>query len=350
MLNFKETTLRSLAMHKVGNRARNEGILVSKGLHEWQDEVMTNMLMDYFLTPFKYEEYHQFTHSSDIDMNEVYTYCRHIFENKLHLYDQSVNIARHLYNQSTHPKIKGGELFICLFANCQLDDEVVDAVGIFKSELKDAYLKPETNKEELNLNYQKGINIKKLDKGCIIFNTLGDYGYRVLSVDKLAKTHAEAQYWKTDFLNITRVHDNIYNTESYLSMCQNFVEDVYAEEGANKKDQILLLTKSLNFFTEHESFDPAEFEEQVLEASGQSENFQDYKADYETENGFASSDGFQISKQAVKTMKRKFKKIIELDTGMDIKIKSETSEQYIERDFDPDRQMYFYKVFFNEEA
>ena len=341
MLNFKETSLTTFAVHKVGNRARNEGILMSKGLYEWHDEVMINMLMDYFLTPFKYEEYHQFTHSSDIDLNEVYNYCRHIFENKLHLYDQSVNIAKHLYNQSTHPKIKGGELFVCLLSNVQIDDEMVDAVGIFKSELKDAYIKADADKDELKLNYQRGINIKKLDKGCIVFNTMGDYGYRVLLVDKLAKTHEEARYWKTDFLNITRVHDHIYNTEGYLSMCQNFVEDVYAEEGANKKDQILLLTKSLNFFTEHESFDPAEFEEQVLESTGQTESFKDYITDYQTENGFAASDGFQISKQAVKTMKRKFKKFIELDTGMDIKIKSETTEQYIERGFDPDRQNVF---------
>ena len=70
-------------------------------------------------------------------------------------------MARHLYNQSEHPKIQSGELYIAYFADCQLDDEITDAIGIFKSENKDIYLKPSDQNGDLEISYEHGINIKK---------------------------------------------------------------------------------------------------------------------------------------------------------------------------------------------
>ena len=53
----------------------------------------------------------------------------------------SRQIAKHLYDISSHPKIKGGELYVTYFSNMVLDGDTVDAVGIFKSETKETYLK-----------------------------------------------------------------------------------------------------------------------------------------------------------------------------------------------------------------
>jgi len=41
---------------------------------------------------------------------------------------------------------------------------------------------------------EKGININKLDKGCLIFNTERESGYVVAIVDNTNKG-TEAQYW-----------------------------------------------------------------------------------------------------------------------------------------------------------
>ena len=48
-------------------------------------------------------------------MNEIFVWVREIFEGKERLYEQSINLAKHLYEKSTHPKIKGGELYVVYF-------------------------------------------------------------------------------------------------------------------------------------------------------------------------------------------------------------------------------------------
>ncbi len=349
MIDFSQMTFKGLAVHKIGNKVRQEGLLIADELYQLADENLRNVLLDYFLKPFKREEFYHFTHDTDLGLNKLYTYCKAIFENRSELQPQSISMAKHLYNQSTHPKILGGEFYVTYFADCALDDEVVDAIGIFKSENKDLYLKPEeSGKTKLILNYEQGINIKKLDKGCLIFNTFADEGYRVMIVDRFNKGNEEARYWKDDFLCLARVHDHAFNTETYLHLCKAYCDDVYADE-ASRKDQVLFLNKSLNYFTEHESFDLDEFAEEVLVEPEQVNEFRTYKQEFENDNGYVSNNDFKISQPTVKGMKRQFKNLIKLDTNIDIKLNSEGTAQYIERGYDEQRNMYFYKVFFTDE-
>lgn len=347
MLDFTQITFKALAVHKVGNKLKREGILVNESLYQLTDADLKQVLLDYFLTPFKKDEFFKFTHEEELDLNKIYTCCQDIFKDKAYAYQHSIEMARHLYNQSTHPKIQSGEFYVTYFADCQIDDELVDAIGIFKSENKDLYLKPEENSDSLLLNYEKGINVKKLDKGCLVFNTAEQDGYRVMIIDKFSKNN-EARYWKHDFLNLVRVHDNSFNTENYLNLCKEFCDEIYGEAN-NKKDEVLFLNKSLNYFAEHENFDLEEFASEVLEEPAQLEQFKACKEVFEADNGFVTNSDFKISQPAVKTMKRKFRSLIKLDTKIDLKLHSESTEQYIERGYDERKDMYFYKVYFREE-
>ncbi|WP_315817899.1 nucleoid-associated protein [Paraflavitalea speifideaquila] len=45
---------------------------------------------------------------------------------------------------------------------------------------------------------EEGVNINKLDKGCLIFNTNTVEGYKVCVVDSTNKQN-DTQYWVTDF-------------------------------------------------------------------------------------------------------------------------------------------------------
>lgn len=120
-------------------------------------------------------------------LNEVYTYVSKIFDEPKQLYEQSVNLAKHLYEQSTHPRIKGGEFYTVYFKDCIFDGETLDAVGLFKSENKETFLKVLRENGSFNLVSDKGINIKKLDKGCLIFNKNRENGYVVAVVDNTNK-------------------------------------------------------------------------------------------------------------------------------------------------------------------
>ncbi len=186
--------LELLTIHKVGNGNNDEPLVLSQQPLQLQDETIGTLLLSYFIQPFTNNaEYFRFTHEADIQLNEVYKYCSLIFENKDAFQDQSVNIAKHLYKHSTHPKIKGGELYITHFSKCQVDGEEVEAIGIFKSENRDTYLKVFLSDDNYQLNYDDGININKLDKGCLIFNIEQEEGFKVSIVDANSKQN-EAVY------------------------------------------------------------------------------------------------------------------------------------------------------------
>ena len=128
-----------MAIHKVGNKL-TEGLHLSKSVFQTNED-LDGLFLDYFLTPFKKQEYFTFYHDSDLELNEVYTFACRVFDDPGSLYIQSVSLAKHLYEKSTHPKIKGGEFYTVYFRDCALGGERVDVVGLFKSENKDTFLK-----------------------------------------------------------------------------------------------------------------------------------------------------------------------------------------------------------------
>lgn len=50
------------------------------------------------------------------------------------IHEQSKNITQHLFDQSNHPHIKSGELYITYLTSVSIDNNIVEAIGIFKSE------------------------------------------------------------------------------------------------------------------------------------------------------------------------------------------------------------------------
>ena len=170
MLVTSEIVLEDIILHKVGNKSREEDIRFSKSALQL-DGFVKDLLLKYFLSPFKSEEYFNLAHESDLSLNEVYSFVSRIFEDPADIHQQSVHLARHLYEQSTHPKIKEGEFYVTYLRDCVLDGEAMDAIGLFKSESRETYLKVYPNGDSFDIDSEDGVNINKLDKGCLIFNT-----------------------------------------------------------------------------------------------------------------------------------------------------------------------------------
>ncbi|MFK7907310.1 MAG: nucleoid-associated protein [Chitinophagales bacterium] len=353
MINLSQANLENLVVHKVGNKLREEGIVISEELYKFENEAVRDSLFSYFAKSVESEEFYKFNHAEDLNLNEIYTYAKNIFEDELRLYDQSISILKHLYEQASHPKIKEGELFVAYLTDCLIDDELVDAIGIFKAEKKDRYLTlQESNQQKgLEIEINEGTNLRKLDKACMIFNTYKDEGYRLVVVDALSRSKSEAQYWKNDFLGTVQIQDDSFHTANYLHLCKDFCEEVFAEvHQEDPKDQVAFLNKSLDYFSKNEAFDLDDFANEVIEEPERIKEFKAFKQSFDEEKGIKSgSTDFGISQQAVKNMKRKFKNFIRLDTGIDIKLNSETSHEFVERGFDTEKGMAFYKVYFNQE-
>jgi hypothetical protein len=310
---------------------------------DWQ---LNEALMTYFQPPLKTQEYYKLNHESQLDLNEVYAYVSSIFEEPANLHEQSVNLAKHLFESSTHPNIKGGDYYTVFFHHSLLNGVLTDAVGLFKSEGKDTFLKVNPENEGFVLNTDQGVNINKLDKGAIIFNTEKDDGYVVAVVDKTNKA-AEAQYWVDEFLNVRPKEDAFYQTRETLTMTKNFITKGLPQQfDVSKTDQADFLNRSIGFFKEQDSFDMSEFEAEVIIQPEVINQFKQYKQEYQQERGMYIADAFDISTPAVKKQQSVFKSVLKLDKNFSVYIHGDKT--LIQKGKDDDGRKY-YKLYYQEE-
>lgn len=347
MLNFSETYIHKLAIHKVGNKANDEDVQLSENCITIEGE-MNDLLTRYYLAPFKTDEFYSFTHETDFHENRVFKSISQLFENESIVMKQSAELARFLHEKSEHPNIKPGEFHVVIFKNCIIEDELADAVGIFKSENKDTYLKIINKGSDFEINSEEGININKLDKGCLIFNTEQEAGFKICIIDKTNKAN-EAHYWRDDFLGVKLRENDFYHTQTYLNVCKGFIDEVYNEENnIEKADQINMLNKSVNYFKTKEKFDPEEFEEEVMMGESQVvDAFKDYKQQIQQDYDINMSDDFEISKDAVKKANKSFKSVLKLDKNFHVYIHGDRA--FIEKGFDEKKRMNYYRLYFDKE-
>ena len=346
MLYIDDISIESLTLHRVGNKSQEEGVRFSAAPMKVDDAVQS-LLLQYFLSPFKSEEYYHLAHESDIALNEVYAYVSSVFDQPETFYEQSVNLARHLYDASSHPKIKSGELYVTLLRDCNVDGEQVDAIGLFKSESKETFLKVYPTSDSFEIEYEDGININKLDKGCLIFNTERENGYLVSVVDSVRQS-GEAMYWRDNFLNIIQRRDIFHQTEQCLDMCKQFVVERLPENfNVDRVDQADMLNKSVAFFKENTDFSFDEFANQVMEQPEVIQSFKEFCEEYQEEREVKIDDQFEISEPAVKKQARIFKSVIKLDKNFHIYVHG--NRQLIEKGYDEEKDMNYYRIFFKEE-
>jgi hypothetical protein len=338
-------SIEHISVHRVGNKANEEGMILSGEPIEldWQ---LTDVLTTYFQSPLRTQEFYQLHHESSLELNEVFTYVKSIFDDPETLHEQSVKLAKHLFEASTHPKIKGGDFYTVFFKHCLLDGELIDAVGLFKSENKDTFLKVNPTGDGFIIKADEGVNVNKLDKGCLIFDTEQAEGYVVAVVDNTNRS-AEAQYWIDDFLHLKQREDAYFQTQSVMAMAQSFItKELPRQFEVEKADQADLLNRSAKFFKEQDTFNMHDFEAEVIIQPEVISQFQQYKHDYQQEREMYIPDAFDISESAVKKNQRVFKSILKLDKNFSVYIHG--NRNMIERGEDADGRK-FYKLYYDEE-
>lgn len=348
MIDYTTGVMEKLAAHRVGNKTKDEELQLSKLLLDISDLKVKEMLFKYFLTPFTNPEYYSFTFSNeDFTMNPMFVFASQIFDKIKDFHADSVNIAKYLYEQSVHPNIKSGDLFIAFFSELVIEDEVTDAIGIFKSENKQAFLKLNSRNDDFTIKCDDGINIEKLDKGCLIFNTDKDTGYKVCIVDKSSKS-VEAQYWKDTFLQLTPCADNYHKTKEFLHITNKFVNKQLSKDyEISKADQIDLLNRSVEYFKTHDTLDKDEFEKEVFKDRGMIESFRNFDELYRAKYEMELNDSFEISPTALKKQERILRSVLKLDKNFHIYIHGDANliEQGVERD-----GRKYYKIYFDKES
>ncbi|MBC7522926.1 MAG: nucleoid-associated protein [Flavobacterium sp.] len=349
MINLFNTHIESLSIHSVGNKSRNEALFLSTNQYSLNNE-MTPLLKEYFFKPFrdKEENYYQFAHEVDLEYNEMFKMASQIFENPAAVHAVSKQITTHLYEQSKHPHIKNGEVYVSYLTNISIDNTIVDAIGIFKSELRTDFLQFEEKNENLELILQEGINLNRLDKGCIIFNYKKEEGYKILTVDS---NRYDARYWLEHFLSVDAFQDENFMTKKYLKFCQSFAKDVVFP-AEDKKQEVMFMNRAVNHFAKNDTFEETAFLNEVIDNPDLIPEFRNYKVDKGEKFSIEDITSFPIANAAVTDARKSIKNIINLDTHIQIKldfINPESAEKYVEKGWDEEKQMYYYLVYFNKE-
>lgn len=271
------------------------------------------------------------------------SYAKRCFADNEEFIAVSQQIAKHLYSCSIHPKIKDGELCVVLFRNVIVDGVTCEALGIFKSENKDTFLKMVSKGDRTEIYSETGININKLDKAAIIFNTSAESGYWVTVIDRTNKA-TEAKYWTDEFLKVRPCSNSYNQTESLLAMTRTFVS--HLPEGGGKKDKALMVHRSMEA-VKAPVVKVEDYARDVFKDEEMARQFEEYTRKKADDEGVALDDEIKISQQAVKKKTTTKLTTIKLDDNFDIRVHG--GEQLVEQGYDEERGMKYYKLYFREE-
>jgi len=349
MINLYNTHIDSLSLHRVGNKSRNEDMFLSEQPFSLNDEI-TPLIKEFFFKPFKEKEetYYQFAHEVDLDYNDMFKYATENFTNPSSVHEISKKITQHLFEQSNHPHIKNGEVYVTYLTGLSIDNNVVDAIGIFKSELQADFLQFEEKGTHLDMILKQRVNLSKLDKGCLIFNYKKDEGYKILTVDS---NRYDARYWLEHFLSVDAFQDENFITKKYLKFCQDFAKEVVLP-AEDKKEEVMFMNRAVNHFAKNDNFEEASFLTEVMDNPDLISEFKNYKVDKGEKYSIEDVTSFPIANTAVSDARKKIKNVITLDTNIQIKmdfINPESADKFVEKGWDEEKQMYYYLVYFNKE-
>ncbi len=347
MISFEKATLERLVVHAVGNRANDEKLHLSAAPYVLNSDI-SPVLLKYFTHSFKQTPYFVFSDEQGLYNNVVYQQVSAIFEDATNnLYSASCEIAKHLFEVTTHPNIKSGHLYVCYMKDCFVDGTQTDCVGIFKSETKQTYMKVFAQQENFVINTDEGIDINKLDKGAIIFNKDKEEGYVVAVVDNVSKG-TEAVYWTDDFLSLMQRQDAYFKTDNLLNIYKTFVKDQVPQQyDVSLIDQADLLNRADDYFHNNKNFNSQKFNEQVFANDDLAQNFEAYKRTYQTENSMQIDDDFMMSEEALKKASRYLRSVIKLDKNFTIYVHGQRN--MVEVGEDENNGLKYYKFFFKKE-
>lgn len=343
MVQLYDAKIEKCILHFVGNKSLDIECNVSSS-EIALDKDLKFVLTNYFFKSFmSKEDFYHFQHNSDLALNEVFIYASRIFESRDNFIEQSHNILNFLYGCSCHPKIKIGELYVVYFTDCLVDGNYVDAIGIFKSEHKDTFIKITQQGASYGIESLKGINVNKLDKGCIIYNIQKSSGYLVSVVDN--SNVGEAKYWVNDFLNVKLINDDFAKTQSMISLGNNFLRQLSFESPSEK---VILMNKGMKALAS-DNLSIADFSSKVFENPSSRKLFEEYSKHYQEEHDINLEDSFVPSKAVLNKKKNSIKRssTIHLDNHFDIRILD--GEGFLEQGYDEMRGQKFYKLFFDQE-
>ncbi|MDF4026934.1 nucleoid-associated protein [Luteibacter sp. PPL201] len=197
-MDIDNARLLRLIVHRVGNRAREEGTRLSQSAIDAGPEVAAILVEHFLAGTVDGGARYAFTHESTLDLNEVRRFSIDALNDDKAFEDASRAIARHLYSKSTHPGVAGGDLFVALFESDDSSGNGARALGLFKTEVTERFLVVDDASSDLQVKGLSGIDPRHLQKAALIF--ADDE-----TVIALERGKSRTRYWLEDFLQLAPI-------------------------------------------------------------------------------------------------------------------------------------------------
>ena len=333
MLEVSESKLTQYVFHYVGDT-----LILGEEAYSGAPVMLEAAFTQLAFNKMDLDQQFEFFHESNIDLNEIYTFSKTIFENQNSFLEQSNNIATHLHSASAHPNIKNGELFIGLFDNCIWNNQVKKAISIVKIDEKEIFLDVKNEANKMIINGIDGINVKKINNLAVIV----DMGDETPAVFIKTKRKEDVVYWQERFLKIKVADEHYHKTNLALTECKKYI---LKEESFSNTEKIGLLNKTLDYFRNEEEFEVDNYINTVFEKAEatQRDVILNTVKPYET----------VISENAIDKVEKTYKRKIKLDSNIVIQVNVQNIEQVeelIEIGYDEVTNRKYYKIYFEEEA
>ena len=346
-IGLTNATAGEVVLARVGNPSNDEPLETSRKVCEIREEDR-DLFSRLILKPFRSLARYRFDHHSSLDKNETFACARAIFSGESPFLEKGCELAQRLYAKSNHPNIKSGDLCIARLSNAIVDKQSVEALCILKSETVEPFLSISSDRGDLLITTEHGINPDKIDKGCLILNVHEDSGYQVLTFDR-AGTHS--RFWLRDFLGVRLLTDDSLLTTQVADLAVSFLQgedSPVTGEGGAVAEKTMAANRAMNFFENRDHFSMQEFEEEVLRRDpAMMARFRKHRERFEEEKGHPLADDFGITSKELARVRKKVGGIMKFDTGIEVRLLPDFQENALERGFDETREMSYLKVYFN---
>jgi hypothetical protein len=129
-------------------------------------------------------------------------------------------------------------------------------------------------------------------------------------------------------------------------MSKDFVKKKLGDR--QKTEQIEILNRSVSYFKENKDYDEKDFINQLSTDEGIRNSFEEFSSSYKNKHELNNlKSTFEISEDAVKKVGKSIKSSIVLDKNIFLNFQG--AENRIEKGYDSEKKLNYYKIYFDEE-
>ncbi|MBU1665375.1 MAG: nucleoid-associated protein [Gammaproteobacteria bacterium] len=238
-----ESVVRSVILHQVGNRLREEPLVLADQCFTITEGISNVILSGYLRGIVSSKNQYVLFHESDMALNNIAHHVSVFFSEEISFVELSQKLATHLYASAHHPNIASGDLFVILFDRIKVDGAYKSAIGIYKSESKQQYISTRTDGKTGQLEVFSGINTDLIDKGVLII----DGTETIYAIDRLS---SRTKYWIDDFLKAKQIPNERTKSAVTVGLIEKVSENIESPvirqkycreviELCSKKDEVL---------------------------------------------------------------------------------------------------------------